>query len=174
DNVATCTSTAGFEYLNEIIEFPVILIESQSGSVISKFHRYVRPRVNPMLTEFCTNLTGIKQEMVDTAKPFLEVLEEFETWLVEMGLAEISTNRFCFVTDGPWDIRDFIRKQLAITQTPRPFYFESFTDLRKYWKRTLRLNLDSMLSYYNLSFEGRLHCGLDDTINLGRIITKLI
>lgn len=25
--------------------------------------------------------------MVDTAKPFLEVLEEFETWLVEMGLA---------------------------------------------------------------------------------------
>lgn len=31
-----------------------------------------------------------------------------------------------------------------------------------------------MLSYYNLSFEGRLHCGLDDTINLGRTITKLI
>lgn len=45
----------------EVIEFPVLRVDARSWKVVSKFHRYVRPEVHPVLTPFCTQLTGIIQ-----------------------------------------------------------------------------------------------------------------
>ena len=43
----------------EIIEFPVVLIDVKSKSIKSEFHMYVKPTLDPVLTPFCTELTGI-------------------------------------------------------------------------------------------------------------------
>ncbi|VEL34126.1 unnamed protein product [Protopolystoma xenopodis] len=59
------------EALHEIIEFPVVKLNLETLHTDSVFHTYVLPRVNPVLTQFCTELTGIRQEMID-GKPFLE------------------------------------------------------------------------------------------------------
>lgn len=47
---------------NEIIEFPVVIIDVKAKAVKAVFQTYVKPTLDPVLTPFCTNLTGIKQE----------------------------------------------------------------------------------------------------------------
>ena len=65
DFEATCIEYGKLEPCSEIIEFPVKVIDTYSGKVVSVFHEYVKPTFNKKLSKFCTNLTGITQEMVD-------------------------------------------------------------------------------------------------------------
>ncbi|KAJ2993248.1 3'-5' exoribonuclease 1 [Globomyces sp. JEL0801] len=61
DFEGTCDENSRFDYASEIIEFPVILIDGQTLQIVDQFHRYVRPILQPTLTEFCISLTGITQ-----------------------------------------------------------------------------------------------------------------
>ena len=49
----------------EIIEFPSVLLSGRTFEVIDEFRSFVRPKFNPQLSPFCTELTGITQAMVD-------------------------------------------------------------------------------------------------------------
>jgi len=57
---------------------------------------------------------------VDAAPHFSDVLINLEAFLVKNGLIEEGTKkrlkRFCWCSDGPWDIRDFFVKQCFISQ----------------------------------------------------------
>ena len=64
DFEATCEE-GGKLRPQEIIEFPTLLVDVTSGNVESIFQHYVRPEINPILTEYCTDLTGIEQSQVD-------------------------------------------------------------------------------------------------------------
>ncbi len=62
----------------EVIEFPCIKLKCGTGgslNEVARFHRYIRPMVNPRLSHFCTELTGITQEMVDGEQNFQEVFK---------------------------------------------------------------------------------------------------
>ena len=48
-------------YRQEIIEFPAVLVNTVTKQIEDEFHSYVRPILNPVLTKFCTSLTGIQQ-----------------------------------------------------------------------------------------------------------------
>ncbi|XP_056320425.1 ERI1 exoribonuclease 2, partial [Danio aesculapii] len=65
----------------EIIEFPAVLLSVCSGAVESEFHSYVQPQERPVLSAFCTELTGITQDQVDSAPPLHIVLSLFSRWL---------------------------------------------------------------------------------------------
>ncbi|KAG5473711.1 hypothetical protein LSCM1_04341 [Leishmania martiniquensis] len=80
DFEATCAS-GSVHYPHEIIEFPVVVLDTATLRIVAEFHRYVRPLRNPKLTAFCTELTGITQEMVDLAEPLPTVVAQFEDWL---------------------------------------------------------------------------------------------
>lgn len=43
-------------YFQEIIEFPVLMLNSSTLEVESIFHQYVLPTVHPELTGFCTEV----------------------------------------------------------------------------------------------------------------------
>ncbi|EDO45088.1 predicted protein [Nematostella vectensis] len=55
----------------EIIEFPVTKVNSRTLQTEAEFHQYVCPTAHPKLTTFCTDLTGITQDMVE-GKPDLQ------------------------------------------------------------------------------------------------------
>ena len=55
---------------------------------VSEIQRYVRPTVNPKLTEFCKTLTAITQSQVDNGDELKETLKHFDDWLKENGLIE--------------------------------------------------------------------------------------
>ena len=165
DVEATCEKVEGpnsrlaFAFPNEIIEFPVILLqwkrdcnaeteeESWELVVVDEFHSFVRPTWAPKLSAFCTELTGIQQ--VSLQAPFQTIADEFRQsdlagapiysqllkqfqadFLVKHGLFTRG-NTTTFVTDGPWDMRDFIAKQSHISRTPRPNWLSGpMVDLR--------------------------------------------
>lgn len=43
------------------VEFPAVLLNTSTGEIQSEFHTYVQPQEHPVLSEFCTELTGITQ-----------------------------------------------------------------------------------------------------------------
>ena len=61
DFEATCEEINPPKYKHEIIEFPALMVNARTLSVESKFHAYCKPVINPKLSTFCINLTGIDQ-----------------------------------------------------------------------------------------------------------------
>merc|ERR1712137_461373 len=84
----------------EIIEFPIVLMNGTTNEMVSEFHSFCKPSINPKLTKFCTQLTGITQKQVDIAPPLSVVLSQVDTWLKETnGLEE---DEIVFITCGNW------------------------------------------------------------------------
>jgi 3'-5' exoribonuclease 1 len=178
DVEATCERNVDkpFEYPNEIIEWPVVLFDGRTHEVVAEFQSYVKPTSQPILSDFCKELTGIAQETVDSAPPFTKVLANFEQWLSHFDDTGPKFENTVFITDGPWDLRDFVEKQCRISSIKRPKYLYAWCDLRTVfadWKKTSRLNIDGMLAALNLRFEGRPHSGIDDARNIALIVQHL-
>ncbi|EPQ58448.1 hypothetical protein GLOTRDRAFT_35639 [Gloeophyllum trabeum ATCC 11539] len=211
DVEATCVQGSDFQWPNEIIEWPVCLMrwkdKAPDGTAnqletVAEFRSFVKPTWRPTLSQFCTDLTGITQvsKQVDKAPTFPEVMVMFSKFLSDNGLLHPDTGerlvRFCWCTDGPFDIRDFVIKQCFISKVPLPdWIIGDVMDVRKIvsriayhegrkssgksaktytFPRRLSLNLTSQLRFLNLgSFVGRQHSGIDDTRNIARIVSEL-
>ncbi|ESO93073.1 hypothetical protein LOTGIDRAFT_119783, partial [Lottia gigantea] len=176
DYEATCEAHT-MDYRHEIIEFPAILMNVSDGSMVSEFRSYCKPIENPKLTRFCTGLTGITQEQVDKAEEFPVVLENFEKWLTSHKLGVKRGFKFAVATDGPWDMRRFLFYQCQMLDMPFPKWAKKWVNLRKLFAnfyRRERGNIENMLRHLGLEFEGRQHCGMDDTRNIARIAQRLI
>ncbi|KAI0374669.1 hypothetical protein BV20DRAFT_935217 [Pilatotrama ljubarskyi] len=206
DVEATCVAGAGFDYPNEIIEWPVCLLRWQDEDikgkareleVVDEFRSFVRPTWRPQLSPFCTSLTGITQEQVDSAPSFPEVLDHFSKFLEKHRLIDPDSGRrlvrFCFCSDGPHDIRDFV---IPIP----PWLTLDVMDVRRVvgeWHafvtggadrggaerrptgafplpRRVTLSIPRQLHALGLEpFEGRQHSGIDDTRNIARLVIEL-
>ncbi|RPD65915.1 hypothetical protein L226DRAFT_608848 [Lentinus tigrinus ALCF2SS1-7] len=208
DVEGTCVEGSGFDYPNEIIEWPVCLLRWRDKNargkarvleVVDEFRSFVRPTWRPQLSPFCTTLTGITQEQVDSAPTFPEVLQEFRTFLEKNKLIDHHGQRlarFCFSTDGPYDIRDFVVKQCFISKIPVPVWLTwDVMDVRRAvgaWHdfttasadprevgafplpRRVTLSIPRQLHALGLEpFEGRQHSGIDDTRNISRLVIEL-
>lgn len=83
DLEATCRENDP-DWMYEVIEVGAVLVR---GDVKEDFWQsFVRPTVNPVLTEFCRELTGIHQEDVDSADSFGEVMRRLASWLQGRGV----------------------------------------------------------------------------------------
>ncbi|KAJ3223829.1 3'-5' exoribonuclease 1 [Chytriomyces hyalinus] len=164
--------------VHEIIEFPVVLLDSTTLETVAEFRSFVRPVINPTLTAFCTKLTGISQEQTDAAPLFIDVLAQFEEFMRIHGLTR---DNMRFACDGPWDIRDFVTKQCKLVNIPVPKYFHKYVNVRglarKYFLTktvSFRSGLVGMLDYFGLEFIGNQHSGIDDARNITRIAVELM
>jgi len=66
----------------ETIEIGAVVVDSCGWKSVATFERLIRPVRYPVLTEFCTVLTGITQGDVDGAESFVCVWEKFCRWRV--------------------------------------------------------------------------------------------
>ncbi|KAF9448333.1 hypothetical protein P691DRAFT_729758 [Macrolepiota fuliginosa MF-IS2] len=212
DVEATCFQGTDFNYPNEIIEFPICLMKWQDRDrtmqasklhVVDEFRSFVRPTWRPTLSAFCTELTSITQDQVDSAPLFPQVLKSVRAFLVKNGLIDGTTGRrlirFCWCSDGPFDIRDFVAKQCFISKIPVPEWLTGdvldvrmavmqwlstqpshptnnpSTNTRTFFPPVRRsLNIPAQLNALGLpTFQGRQHCGIDDTRNIAKIVTEL-
>ncbi|KKM06925.1 hypothetical protein LCGC14_1739050 [marine sediment metagenome] len=60
----------------EIIEIGGVLLDP-NFDILEKISVFVKPIINPILTDYCKNLTSIQQENVDTAQEFPQALQCF-------------------------------------------------------------------------------------------------
>ncbi|CAF1491788.1 unnamed protein product [Didymodactylos carnosus] len=158
----------------EIIEFPVLKINGKTFICESIFHMYVLPKENPKLTEFCINLTGITQDMVDNQLYLEKVLELFHEWLIEQDLLN---KQFTFVTCGDWDLKTMLRSQCQHFNIERQEYFRQWVNIKRSYNEFLNSKSNrgmmGMLNGLNLTHEGRHHSGIDDCKNIAKILKEL-
>ncbi|KAI3441510.1 Exonuclease domain-containing protein [Psidium guajava] len=170
----------------EILEFPVLIIDAKSLSVVDLFHRFVRPsqmsetRVNEYI-EGKYGKFGVDRVWHDTAIPFREVIGEFETWLAQHNLWAKEQggklNRAAFVTCGNWDLKTKVPQQCKVSRIKLPGYFIEWINLKdvylNFYHREAR-GMMSMMKQLDISVLGSHHLGLDDTKNIARVLQHML
>nr|CAD7591755.1 unnamed protein product [Timema genevievae] len=200
DFEATCEEVNAPNYPHEIIEFPAVLVDTEKQKVLDHFQAYCRPVLNPTLSDFCVELTGITQDQVESASLFPEVLANFEAWLAKHKLG--TKHKYAVVTDGPWDMGRFLYGQCKISEISYPQFGKKWVNIRKVFSNFYRCKrlaptwdhfhtivpveqtnitsqgqqfcLKLMLEHIEMIFEGRPHCGLDDARNIARILLHMV
>jgi len=173
DFEATCEEQT-IIYNQEIIEFPCIIINSESGEEVARFQKYVKPIYNPNLTDFCTKLTGIAQSTVDEADLFLDVWRDFQKFMTEGGYTRFNT---IFVTCGHWDLKTMFPKQARLSGISIPGYFKKWINIKQLVTDTFQCKckgMMGMLSTFKIQHIGRHHSGIDDVRNITNCVRFML
>lgn len=174
----------------EIIEFPTVLYRvvgaDGSGSagppaastptleLAGEWRAFVRPVMNPVLSPFCTRLTGITQSQVDAAAPLADVLAQHASWLAETT-GDVPPHAVLFVTCGHWDLGTALPLELRNKPglcLPSPVYGR-WANLKDEFAAAFGVRssgMAAMLATAGLPLEGHHHSGLDDSRNIGRLL----
>lgn len=153
------------EFDNEIIEIGAVKVNEQ-GEVIDSFSRFVKPIVEPVLTDYCKELTKIAQRDIDVAESFPSVLKAFQEWIG-------SDYHLC--SWGHYDKKQFKldceRHQLDTK------WVEPHISLKHQYQSIKKLSrgvgVRKALSKEGFKFEGTPHRGIDDARNIAKIFVKL-
>lgn len=84
DLEATCWKDEQLPAEMETIEIGAVALD-ENGEVQSEFGCFVRPVVHPQLSDFCRELTSIKQNDVDGAETFAVAFARFVEWAQSGG-----------------------------------------------------------------------------------------
>lgn len=116
----------------------------ESGKVLDEFRHFVMPVEAPVLSAFCTRLTGIAQTCVDDGAPLQTVLMLFNKWLKSMCTKHrlvlpktSSTNKLgntALVTWSDWDFGVCLHNECERKKLQKPPYFDQWIDLRSIYK----------------------------------------
>ncbi|XP_023327486.1 ERI1 exoribonuclease 2 isoform X2 [Eurytemora carolleeae] len=171
DFESTCWQEKSSGFPPEIIEFPVLLVDLVTGETVSEFHEYVMPTEHPRLTSFCTQLTGINQETVESGIPLGTCLLLFNSWIKEMtekyNLSSDSStgNLYTCCTWSDWDLNLCLENECKRKQLKKPLELRRWIDIRavykQFYQRTPK-GLKGGLKDVGLEFEGREHSGIED------------
>ncbi|KAA0721648.1 ERI1 exoribonuclease 2 [Triplophysa tibetana] len=173
----------------EIIEFPAVLLNALNGEIESEFHTYVQPQEHPVLSEFCTELTGITQEQVESAPPLQVCLSRFLRWLQtlqqERGVvfeadskSPAPSGRPCaFITWSDWDLGVCLLYECRRKQLTVPEALKSWIDLRATYRLFYNRKpkgLRGALQDLGIQFTGREHSGLVDARNTALLSWRML
>ena len=148
----------------EIIEIGAVMLASSQGPTTSDFGAFVRPVVHPRLSDFCRELTSIRQEDVDGADPFPAVLRRLRTW--------IGTGAFTLCSWGGYDLNQLRNDSRRHGLQLPPTFERGHTNLKKEFARVFGVKSCGMaraLEIAGLPLEGTHHRGADDARNIARL-----
>ncbi|HHM21235.1 MAG TPA: exonuclease domain-containing protein, partial [Bacteroidetes bacterium] len=80
DIEATCWEGPPNGKVQETIEIGAIKVD-RYGEVLGRFERFIRPLLHPNLSPYCRQLTTIDQIAINRARPFPEVVDDFQEWI---------------------------------------------------------------------------------------------
>lgn len=149
----------------EIIEFGAVMVEASSLEAADEFQSFVRPTRHPELTAFCTQLTSIRQQDVNSAPSFKEVVGSFKTWLYQYS-------GFVFCSWGDYDLKQ-LRQDCDYHKLPYPIS-ASHINVKRLMTERQRLSkkpgLGEAVQLAGLKFTGTHHRGIDDARNIARLL----
>ncbi|XP_033920889.1 3'-5' exoribonuclease 1 isoform X1 [Melopsittacus undulatus] len=177
DFEATCEEGNPPEFVHEIIEFPVVLLNTHTLEIEDTFQQYVKPEINPKLSDFCIRLTGITQDIVDKAETFTQVLQNVIEWMRQRELG--TKYSYSMLTDGSWDMSKFLNTQCRISRIKYPSFAKRWINIRKSYGNFYKVprnqtKLTMMLENLGMNYDGRPHSGLDDSKNIARIAIRML
>ncbi|XP_067912574.1 ERI1 exoribonuclease 2 [Heterodontus francisci] len=190
DFESTCWKDGKSHYSPEIIEFPAVLLNTFSGEIEIEFHTYVQPQEHPILSGFCTELTGINQWQVEAGIPLGICLSQFSRWIQKLQqeknivfikgmsqLCRLESRPCAFVTWSDWDLGVCLHYECKRKDLRKPDVLNSWIDLRATYKLFYNRKpkgLNGALQDLGIIFSGREHSGLDDARNTARLAWQMI
>jgi len=165
DLEATCDNNKVFD--NEIIEIGAVKINTVPNSNYieeTTFNTFVKPNDNPILTQFCKELTNISQTDVDNAILFPEAIIRFQEWIgTEYMLCSWGFyDRFQLIKDlqrhGMSD--DWVTRHISLKH--------QFANIHK----IKPCGMKQALQYLSIPLMGTHHRGIDDAKNISKIFLK--
>ncbi|KAH7297929.1 hypothetical protein KP509_25G019400 [Ceratopteris richardii] len=174
DFEATCDKNLEKLKPQEIIEFPAVLVNCRELTLDNSFQTYVRPVHHPILTDFCTHLTGIQQQQVDKGMPLSEALDCHDKWLEKNGVKE---KNFAVLIWSDWDCKIMLDSECKLKGLDKPHYFNRWINLKALFQVAFngrKCNLRKAVEISGLRWMGRAHCGLDDAMNTARLAVELM
>lgn len=158
------------------------IIEKTSVEHCSDFHSFAKPVINPKLTLFCQELTGVTQSIVDRSPPINSVVEKLLEWMKNVDLIDEKYDKkqeFAFVSCGNFDINllgPIIKDCHFNSNLNLPIYFKEWINVKKTFfnhKREWPKGLYHMMELLDVEPSGRPHSAEDDCRNLARIVKCL-
>lgn len=169
DFEATCSDKDEFPRSEmEIIEIGAVAYDGDLN-YLESFSSFVAPVRNPLLTDFCKELTTITQADVDGAEPFYQAASELALWAAGLGISWW----------GSWG--DYDRKQLTqdvrFHRVPDPlpqphFNIKEGFSARQGLKK--RLGCAGAVKLAGLAFQGTLHRAIDDATMMGKLLPFIL
>ncbi|MFZ1704655.1 MAG: 3'-5' exonuclease [Saprospiraceae bacterium] len=166
DLEATCWLGRPPHGINEVIEIGAVKV-NRYGEVDSIFSKFVKPSVNPILSDFCKKLTSIQQQDVDKSKKFPVICQEFMDWI---GIEE----EFCLVSWGKYD-----KEQLALECNLHKMESEWLQNhcnakivYKNFKKEATEQGLKKVIKNEGFIFTGVHHRAISDAENLAKVFIK--
>lgn len=152
---------------NETIEIGAVLINEQK-EIVSEFVQFIKPLKHPTLSEFCKELTSIKQSDVDTSPYFSEAINNFKNWF---GYGETD---YLLCSWGFYDKKQFESdcKIHGLDDTWAQQHISLKHQYAKFKNLKRAIGMKRALQQEGLSLDGTHHRGIDDARNIGKIFIK--
>lgn len=145
----------------EIIEIGVAAVNLQDGVITDRSQYYVRPEKDD-ISEYCTNLTGITQKLLD--KQGVPLADAINSMRGKYGHHSVY---------GAWGRDDrVLQAECEDKGIDMPFYehlnLSTLFRLQNRMRRK-RFGMRKSMEMAGLDFDGTQHSGFDDAYNLARL-----
>ena len=152
---------------NEIIEIGAVCINEQKET-IGEIDLFVKPTIHPILSDFCTKLTTITQDLVADAPTFPTALANFQTWIQSFE------DEYWLCSWGFYDRVQFKNDcelhQLDTHWLTRHISLKHLHGKMK--RKSGGFGMKAALQREKIPLTGIHHRGLDDAKNIAKIFTK--
>jgi inhibitor of KinA sporulation pathway (predicted exonuclease) len=153
----------------ETIEIGLVVIDLETLEIVDEFQRFVRPQINPVLTDFCKQLTSIQQADVDGAGIYVEVGQE-------LGALIAGYPNAAWASWGDYDARQ-LERDAGLAGCPSLLEGLPHFNARKWHAglyddrpRSLKQTVESL----RLVWRGTYHRGIDDARNVASIVKEML
>lgn len=167
DLEATCWETKEEKEINknEIIEIGWCSLDLKTLQSTKQGSIIVKP-INSVVSPFCTKLTTLTQEDVDTGVTFEKACTDMQNYL--------QSKQCIWASYGDWD-RIMFEKQCRSFGVPYPFLSHHMNVKDMFMFATGRAKgMAGALSELGLKLVGTHHRGVDDAYNIAQILAVLI
>lgn len=170
DLEATCDTYGVLQRSDmETIEIGAVKINHDGYYQTDSYCSFIRPVLNPVLSDYCKNLTSITQEDVNSAKEFRHAFGDFISWI-----GDVDDYEFC-----SWGDFDWIQLEIDCSRSNVKCSIPSIRrNLKEEFSekigRSKRYGMKSALSKCGLRLSGTHHRGIDDALNISRMIPFII
>jgi 3'-5' exoribonuclease 1 len=167
DLEATCWEGDLMGRQQETIEIGAIKLD-EFGEFQGSFNKFIKPILHPSLSVFCSRLTTIKQEEVDRASKFPEIIDYFKDWI------DVYDQDYLLCSWGDFDKKILIQ-DCRLHQIEEEWVYPHI-NLKKQYQDITRQpgakGLKSVVQREGNEFTGIHHRAISDAENLAKIFIK--
>ena len=168
DLEALCWRGSVMQSFPEIIEIGVCKLNTETLEISKKTSYLVKPRYG-VVSDFCTELTTITQELLDSEGiPLADALNRIKQ--------DFNPKNRQWASYGDYD-RTHLKKQCQFFELDNPFSemhrnVKDEYQMMRGWKKGV--SVKKVCDELNIEFEGTLHRGDDDAFHIAKILRKMI